>query len=268
MQIVEEKFLTIDGNKIRFLESGDSKDVLLLIHGIGASAERWLNVLPYFEKHYKVIMPDIIGFGHSDKPLVDYTPSFFVDFLKKFIEELDLNLPILAGSSLGGQITSEFASVYSDRIKRLILVSPAGVMKQSTPALDAYIMAALYPNLESAKNAFQMMEASGKEINSSIIEGFIERMQLPNAKMAFMSTLLGLKNAGSIVDKLSSIKVPTLLIWGENDPVIPVQYSQEFVSRIPVCKFYEMRGCGHTPYVQKPEEFYEVVMGFLNNEII
>lgn len=265
--IMEEKFLTIDGNKIRFLESGHSKDTLLLIHGIGASAERWLNVLPYFEKHYRVIVPDLIGFGYSDKPLVDYTPSFFVDFLKKFIQRSGVDLPILIGSSLGGQITAEFASLYSDKIKQLVLVSPAGVMKQSTPALDAYIMAALYPNLESAKNAFRMMEASGKEIDSSIINGFIERMQMPNAKMAFMSTLLGLKNADSIVPRLHNIKVPTLLIWGEKDPVIPTEYSKEFLSTILNCKFYEMKGCGHTPYVQEPEEFFNAVTTFLENRM-
>ena len=190
--MVEEKFLQIDGNKIRYLESGSSKNTLVLIHGLGASAERWDQVIPLFEEEFKVVVPDIIGFGYSDKPLVDYTPEFFSDFLEKFFLAANLQRPNIIGSSLGGQIAAEFAASHSQYIEKLILVSPAGIMKQSTPALDAYIMAAMYPNEESAKNAFEMMEGSGRTVNENIVNGFIERMRLPNAKLAFMSTLLGL----------------------------------------------------------------------------
>ena len=87
-------------------------------------------------------------------------------------------------------------------------------MAQSTPALDAYVMAALYPNEQTAKNAFELMEASGEEVPQEIITGFVERMKLPNAKLAFMSTVLGLKNSKSITTKLGSITTPTLIIWG------------------------------------------------------
>jgi len=78
--MVEEKFLQIDGNKIRYLESGNSKKTLVLIHGLGASAERWDQVIPLFEDEFHVIVPDLIGFGYSDKPLVDYTPEIFCCF--------------------------------------------------------------------------------------------------------------------------------------------------------------------------------------------
>ena len=82
--MVEEKFLDIDGNKIRYLESGNSEKTLVLIHGLGASAERWDQVIPLFADEFRVIVPDLIGFGYSDKPLVDYTPEFFSEFLEKF----------------------------------------------------------------------------------------------------------------------------------------------------------------------------------------
>ena len=85
-KIVEEKFLQIDGNKIRYLDSGDSKSTLVLIHGLGASAERWTRVIPLFSEHFRVVVPDLIGFGLSDKPTVDYTPDFFSDFLE-FLKE-------------------------------------------------------------------------------------------------------------------------------------------------------------------------------------
>jgi pimeloyl-ACP methyl ester carboxylesterase len=139
-------------------------------------------------------------------------------------------------------------------------------MKQSTPALDAYIMAALYPNEQSAKNAFELMEGSGKPVDATIVQGFIERMHLPNAKLAFMSTILGLKNSGSIEPKLNSIISPSLLIWGSIDPVIPILHAEQFVSSIKGCRFFRMEGCGHTPYVQEPNAFASAVLKFLSEK--
>lgn len=262
---MEEKFLHVDDNKIRYLESGDSRNILVLIHGLGASAERWDKVIPIFSQKYKVIVPDIVGFGYSDKPLVDYTPDFFSEFLEKFFIESEIKRPNLIGSSLGGQIAAEYTCAHPQDVEKLILVSPAGVMKQSTPALDAYIMAALYPNEQSAKNAFEMMEGSGQIPNENLVNGFVERMRLPNAKLAFMSTLLGLKNSESLIAKLKSISSPTLIIWGSEDPVIPINYSDDFVSAIKDCSFFRMDGCGHTPYVQDPTTFASKVIEFLGS---
>ena len=87
---MNEKFVTIDGNKIRYLESGNGDECIVLIHGLGASAERWEFVIPEFSKHYRVIVPDLIGFGQSDKPLVDYTTEFFTDFLSSFLNKLKI----------------------------------------------------------------------------------------------------------------------------------------------------------------------------------
>ena len=263
-KIVEEKFLQIDKHKIRYLESGNSKNILVLLHGLGASAERWLNVIPLFSKEYTVIVPDLIGFGSSDKPPVDYTPEYFVDFLEQFFAQTGITRPNLVGSSLGGQIAANYTSSHADEIENLILVSPAGSMTQSTPALDAYIMAALYPNEQTAKNAFELMEGSGEPVPQEIVTGFIERMQLPNAKLAFMSTILGLKNSKPVTTKLGSITTPTLIIWGSADPVIPIIHSDSFISSIQDCHFFKMDGCGHTPYVQDPHTFASKVLEFLS----
>lgn len=262
---LEEKFVEVDGNKIRYFESGSSKQTLILIHGLGASSERWKYVIPLFETDFHVIVPDLIGFGHSDKPIIDYTLDYFSNFLEKFLKSLDIKNTFIIGSSLGGQIAAEYTSTHCESVEKLILISPSGMMKQPTPALDAYIMAALYPNEQSAKNAFEVMEGSGKSVPMDIIHGFVTRMKLPNAKHAFMSTLLGLKNSDLITKKLVNISSPTLIIWGTNDPVIPITFANDFVSSIKNCQFYEMNECGHTPYVQEPEKFASYVLKFLNN---
>lgn len=237
---------------------------MILIHGLGASAERWTAVIPEFARKYRVIVPDLVGFGQSDKPPVDYTPAFFTDFVAKFIEGMRVRDCILVGSSLGGQIAVDFAAARQDLVSSLILVSPAGIMKHSTPALDAYIMAALYPNESTARGVFEQMEGSGRPANPNIVRGFVERMGMPNAKLAFMSTLLGLKNSESVEAKLESIMVPTMLIWGTRDPMIPVEYADDFLACMPGCVLYKMDGCGHTPYVQEPERFAAAVLDFLD----
>ncbi len=264
-KLVEEKFLQIDGNKIRYLVSGNSKKTLVLIHGLGASAERWDQVIPLFSDDYRVVVPDLIGFGYSDKPLVDYTTEFFSNFLEQFFITSGIKQPNLIGSSLGGQIAADYTASHPQEIEKLILVSPSGNMEKSTPALDAYIMAALYPNEQSAKNAFELMEGSGHSVREEIVNGFVERMRLPNAKLAFMSTLLGIKNSELITSKLQTISTPTMIIWGSDDPVIPIHHADSFVSTIQDCRFFRMDGCGHTPYVQDPHLFASKVLEFLNS---
>lgn len=262
---MEEKFLRVDGNKIRYLAAGTSKNTLVLLHGLGASAERWLSVIPLFEKHFHVIVPDLIGFGYSDKPVADYTPDFFLRFLERFFKAARITKPCIIGSSLGGQLAASYAALHPKSIKKLVLVSPAGTMKNSTKSLDAYIMAAMYPNKKNASLAFELMEGSGKKVPDSIIDEFVTHMKLPNAKLAFMSTILGMKRSKSIISELSSISTPTLLIWGVNDSVIPIEFSDEFVSAIPDVIFLKIKNSGHTPYVEHSKLFANRVLKFLND---
>ena len=261
---MQENFVTVDGNRIRYLESGQSKNTIVLIHGLGASAERWVSIIPDFADHYRVIVPDLIGFGYSDKPLVDYTLEFFSNFLAKFFIAVGIESSHVVGSSMGGEIAANFATAYPNAVQRLVLVSPAGVMHNSTPALDAYIMAAMYPNEQNARNAFEMMEGSGKKADADTVREFVRRMRLPNAKLAFMSALLGLKNYTSFPKKLKYILAPTLVVWGSDDPVIPIKYATAFISSVRDCRFYRMEGCGHTPYVQAPARFSSLILNFLS----
>ena len=264
VQLVEEKFVTVGGNKIRYLESGRSKKTLVLVHGLGASADRWNRVIPLFAKTFRVVALDLLGFGYSDKPSVDYTLEFLLDFLKDFFTHTGISNPFLIGSSLGGQIAAAYAISNPQKIEKLVLVSPAGFMVKSTAALDAYVMAALYPNKDMATKAFNMMESSGIQADQTIVDDFVTRMRLPNAKFAFMSTLLGLQNSKLTRSELKTISTPTMLIWGSNDSVIPFRLADNFASTIPNCRFLSMEGSGHTPYVHRPQAFTKSVLGFFN----
>ncbi|TLX86184.1 MAG: alpha/beta hydrolase, partial [Thaumarchaeota archaeon] len=130
------------------------KEILVLLHGIGASAERWAKVIPFFYEHFRIIVPDIIGFGYSDKPTVEYNLPFFVKFLKDFLNSLGVKKTSIVGSSLGGLVAAEFAIKDNNMVIKLILVSPAGTMKTSTKTLEEYILASLYPTHENVWRAF------------------------------------------------------------------------------------------------------------------
>ena len=120
---MNEKTIEIDGNTIRYIEEGTSEENLLLIHGLGASAERWEHVIPRFAKNYRVLVPDLIGFGFSDKPLVDYTTDYLSTFIRKFLKKLNIDSVSIIGSSLGGQIGAEFTYQNNSMVEKLVLIS-------------------------------------------------------------------------------------------------------------------------------------------------
>lgn len=260
-----ENFITVDGCRVRYLEEGFSnKQHILCLHGLGASADRWAKILPLLSKEYHVVAPDIVGFGYSDKPEVYYTIDFFVNFVNKFAKKLKLERPILMGASLGGQIAAETALSDSNSVEKLVVISPAGIMKEATPALNHYIAAAMYPTFENAKKAFQEMTGSNK-VDDIYTKDFVNRMQLPNAKYAFMSAVMGSKAAPILTDRLHKIRIPTLIVWGKKDGLIPSKFAKQFHNNIRHSKLVLMEDCGHTPYFEKPDRFYDVVIEFLRN---
>jgi len=262
---MKQNFINLDGYRVRYIEDGIlNKKHILCLHGLGASAGRWEKALPILAKEYHIVAPDILGFGYSDKPSVSYTIDFFVNFVKVFMKKLKLESLILMGASLGGQIAIEIALGYHKVVECLVLISPSGIMKEPTPALNRYIAAAMYPTFENAKKAFQGM--SGMKIVDEIYtRDFINRMQLPNAKYAFMSTMMGIKSAPSFVNRLSKIIIPTLIVSGKKDALIPSKYAKQFHSRIKDSKLVIMEDFGHSPYFEKPDIFSKMVLKFLKN---
>ena len=263
---VPVKNIQVHGNKIRYLDydnfKSKKKDTLVLLHGIGASAERWSEVIPFFYEHFRVIVPDIIGFGHSDKPTVEYNIPFFVKFLKDFLNKVEVKKTSIVASSFGGLVAMEFAIKDSYMINKLILVSPAGTMKTSTKTLEEYILASLYPTHDNVWRAFINMAFDPRTVTEQTIQEFVDRMKLPNAKYAFMSTMLAIRNTTDLASRLNKILSPTMIIWGEQDEMIPVKYSEDY-RNIPNSNLKIIPKCGHTPFTEKPELFSKIAIDFL-----
>jgi 2-hydroxy-6-oxonona-2,4-dienedioate hydrolase len=263
------KLIDVNGYNIRYLlytnkNTSSKKGTLVLLHGIGASADRWSYVSPDLSKYYRLIIPDIVGFGYSDKPTVEYTMDFFVNFFKDFLFELEVERLSMIGSSFGGYLATEFTVRNLGKVDKLILAAPAGAMRTSTRTLDEYIMAALYPTYENTRRAFRDMAHEPSIVEEDTVRDFMNRMRLPNAKYAFMSTLLAMRDTEGLSGRLSKINVPTLLIWGEDDRMIPLAYSKEY-TEIPNNQLTVIDNCGHTPFVEMPTEFNNIVLKFLKD---
>lgn len=253
---------------ILYLAEGDpnSEDAIILLHGIGASSERWLKVIPILAKDFYVIAPDIIGFGYSEKPEASYTIEFFVDFVMQFIESINVmdKRITLIGSSLGGHIAAEFAIKYPNALTNLVLVDPAGITKHGSKALNDYILAAMYPTLENAIKAFKGMATKPDAIDINYIKNFVNTMKLPNAKYAFLAALMGSKRAPTLKDRVDKIKVRTLIIWGEKDKILSVEDADAFKKMNNTIII--MKDVGHVPFEEKPEEFCKIVRDFIRSK--
>jgi len=256
-------FIKILGYNIRYIkfDRPESKKTIVLLHGLGASAERWSALWPLLKK-YNVVIPDLIGFGYSEKPLIEYTIDFFVRSLEEFFSKMQIQNPIILGSPFGGQLAIEYSLTYKDFFEKMILVSPAGTLEKPTYVLSQYIFSGLYPTNENVHRAFEMM-ANNKEyvVDDATVKDYVNRMRLPNSKYSLISTLLAMRKDQTLRRRLIEIAIPTLVIWGRNDTTIPVE-NLEYFKQMPNVMTLILEGSGHSPYVEKPLQFYKIIENF------
>jgi 2-hydroxy-6-oxonona-2,4-dienedioate hydrolase len=288
---MQERFLNLQHNKhelkIRYLES-DKNDVvenrrlLLFIHGLGSSAERWLDIPDALSLYFHTLAIDLPGFGGSDKPAdMNYTIEAFSDIVRQFMDKIriteedrgnnETRTTTLVGHSLGGYIASSIAAADDDSISldKLVLVDSSGNLEKPTPLLDQYLDAAMNPTKEKVRKVFEQMVANPLLISDVLVQGFIDRINTPDSKYAFESSLrnsantqIGIKNLNKIGEK----RIPTLIIWGMYDKVIPTQHSEIFREAIKGSTVTVIPRTGHAPFTEKPALVCEYLHKFLASE--
>jgi 2-hydroxy-6-oxonona-2,4-dienedioate hydrolase len=283
---MQERFLNLQHNKhelkIRYLESDknevERRQYLLFIHGLGSSADRWLDIPDALSLYFHTLAIDLPGFGGSDKPLdMNYTIEAFSDLVRQFIDKIRIteedqgnNKPrtiTLVGHSLGGYIASRIAAAdNSNSLDKLVLVDSSGNLEKPTPLLDQYLDAAMNPTKEKVRKVFEQMVANPLLISDVFVQGFIDRINNPNSKYAFESSLrnsantqIGIKNLNKIGEK----GILTLIIWGMHDKVIPTQHSQIFREAIKGSTAIIIPQTGHAPFTEKPALVCEYLHKFL-----
>jgi 2-hydroxy-6-oxonona-2,4-dienedioate hydrolase len=272
---MEDKSILLNNNiKMRYLESKQGVRIsdrhILFIHGLGSSADRWSDIPDAISMYYHTIAVDLIGFGGSDKPKdVNYTIEQFSEFILEFIEKIGLSGDdrkiTLVGHSLGGYIAVDFAIRNKGLIEKLVLLDSSGFLKGPTPLLEQYLNAAKYPSYDSVRNVFEQMVAQAWKVLPIIINIFITRINSPGAKYPFESAYQNSTTTQIDLSRLKSIEdIPTLIIWGKSDNLIPIEYSEPFKLVFKNYRVEMIEDAGHAPFVEKPAIICEILHSFLS----
>ena len=272
---MQDKSILLNNNiKMRYLESKQGVRIsdrhILFIHGLGSSADRWLDIPDAISMYYHTIAVDLIGFGGSDKPTdVNYTIEQFSEFILEFIEKIGLSGDdrkiTLVGHSLGGYIAVDFAIRNKGLIEKLVLLDSSGFLKGPTPLLEQYLNAAKYPSYDSVRNVFEQMVAQPWKVLPIIINIFITRINSPGAKYPFESAYQNSTTTQIDLSRLKSIEdIPTLIIWGKSDNLIPIEYSEPFKQVFKNYRVEMIEDAGHAPFVEKPAIICEILHSFLS----
>ncbi|MDR5710083.1 MAG: alpha/beta fold hydrolase [Armatimonadota bacterium] len=265
---------------VRFLEAGSGPPVCLL-HGadFGSAELTWRPTLSLLAERFRVIAPDLPGHGHT--PPLPGAPATeaYVRWFRTFVDALRLDRVALMGLSLGGAISLGFALQNPDRVSRLVLVASYGLMRRVPLHALAYrlvripALTTLLARLRASGNPFLLhlglrwIVADPGALPLDLLREVRDAMQKRGGKSLFyawLATELDRKTVRTCyLDRLPELRVPTLLLHGDRDRLVPVGSAREAVRRIPHARLVVFPGCGHWVPRERPEEFHRELIAFL-----
>lgn len=271
-------FIEVDGATVHYQEFGEKNNpTLILIHGFTASTYVWHSVAPRFaQEGFHVVAVDLLGFGYSEKPAwFEYTIEAQARMIARLMNRLGVGTATLVGSSYGGAVTATVALDYPERVEKLVLVDAVinddaknhPVLRlASIPGVGELVTPFL---VDSKRFLKRRMQATIAPVNHHLItKDRIDSVIRPlSAANAHRSVLLTSRNwnANRIEKDAQFIKQPTLIIWGENDAVIPIENGEKLYNSILNSRLVILKNCGHVPQEEKSELFAELVTGFCKN---
>ncbi|MBN7549390.1 alpha/beta fold hydrolase, partial [Mycobacteroides abscessus subsp. abscessus] len=266
--MADTKFVHIHGQRHAVLDEGDG-EALLLIHGMAGSSQTWRAILPELAKKYRVIAPDLLGHGSSAKPRTDYSLGAFAVGLRDLLDELGVASATVVGHSLGGGIAMQFLYQHPTYCRRLVLISSGGLGPDvgwilrllSAPGAE-FVMPLIAPThilaagnfLRTRLSALGLQSPRGAEIWNAY-SSFAD----PQTREAFLRTLRSVVDyRGQSVNALNRLSLrqdlPTLMIWGENDDIIPVDHAYTALQARPGCRLEVLPAVGHFAQVEAPTQ--------------
>lgn len=265
---VQDKWATVFGAKIHYLEAGSGPAVILL-HGLGGSAANWAPTIAPLAQKYRVIVPDQIGFGKSDKPMLNYRVSTLVDFLDGFYKQAGVEKASLVGNSLGGFTAAAFALAHPEKVDKLVLVDAAGFA--ITGDIDPKALNGLNPSTRQQVKDLLSLVFYSKELFSSdlAIETFLASRVTAGDQYTIQRFIDSIGRGEDVLDgKLGAIRQPTLIIWGREDGLTQLAMGQRFNKEIAGSHLFIIDKCGHVPQLEKPAEFNTALMKFLSGSTV
>lgn len=252
-------------------------DPLLCIHGFGASLYSWREFIEPFSKDHQLILIDLKGHGHSPKPSdTKYSTVDHAELIYRFILDHDLKNLTLVGNSLGGAISLLVTIMLMNqgdlgRLRAIILID-AGAYKEYVPFYlkllglpGTGLFAHLTPARLITKRVLRMAYYDPEKITAAQIEAYAEPLSIPGARQALVQTARQLvpRNFDELIEKYQEIKLPTLIVWGRQDQIIPLKVGELLARDIPNSTLHIIEQCGHVPQEEKPEETIPIVREFL-----
>jgi pimeloyl-ACP methyl ester carboxylesterase len=271
----ELRTVEVDGIPVNYVDVGSGeREPVVLVHGLGGQWQNWLENIPRVAQKRRVLALDLPGFGLTPMPNEEITISRYGRFIDSFAERLELGEVALVGNSMGGYITAEVAIQFPTRVSRLVLVSAAGVSSADTlqtPILSAGRVATAV----TAYGAARHRELAARPLTRHMTLALVARHpRLLRADLAYEGFFKGAGKPGFIDalraslaydfrDRLPDVAVPTLIVWGEKDAIIPARDANEFERLIPDSRKVVMRDTGHIPMAERPRAFNDVLLDFL-----
>jgi pimeloyl-ACP methyl ester carboxylesterase len=275
----ELKYLDLHGDRIAYQDAGSGDEALLLIHGMAGSSETWRAVIPQLAKKYRVVAPDLLGHGQSAKRRSDYSLGAFAVSLRDLLDELGISRATVIGQSFGGGVAMQFAYQHRDYCQRLVLISSGGLGPDvgwtlrllSAPGAELILPVIAPPPVVNVGNKLRswfsgsgIQSARGAEMWSAY-----SSLADPQTRQAFLRTLRSVVDyRGQSVSALNRLHLtsdlPTMVIWGEQDRIIPVEHAYAVQDAWPGCRLEVLAGVGHFPHVERPSNVVALLDDFID----
>ncbi|HVE75223.1 MAG TPA: alpha/beta fold hydrolase [Actinomycetota bacterium] len=261
-----------------YLEAGKGTPVILL-HGLGATNASFLPTMVDLAKHYRVIAPDLPGFGESGKPVRAYDARFFARWLSDFMDELGIESAHLVGNSMGGRIALEMAMEFPDRVDRMVLLTPSMAFIRGRQFVPLVMLLrselAAIPILLSRRQALagvRSMFARPSRLPDcwydSAIDEFFRVFTTPRGRMALFSAARQIyleppHGRRGFWERIRKVDSPALFVWGDTDRLVPARFARHVTSALPGAKSVVLKDCGHVPQFELPAKTNKLVREFL-----
>ena len=277
---MEQKELTIHAKRLKYRLAGTGP-LVLLIHGMAGSATTWKQVMPTLSERFTVLAPDLLGHGESDKTDGDYSLGSMASTLRDLIVALGYKRATVVGQSYGGGIAMQFAYQYPERCERLVLADAGGLGSEVNPLLrmltlpgsEAVLLVACAPPVRRVVETIGRVVFRKKIENAAVIPELwrsYASLGHVDARRAFLRTLRAVIDprgqSVSAADKLYlAAGIPTLIIWGAEDHIIPVAHAHAAHAAIPGSWLEIIDGVGHYVHCEAPDRFVEALTEFIES---
>ena len=267
----------LHGHRVGYQAAGTGPP-LVLLHGITSTSEVWRDVMPRLVERYTVIAPDMIGHGRSAKPRGDYSLGAYAAGVRDLLAVLGFERGTVVGHSLGGGIAMQFAYLFPEYVERMALISSGGLGREVHPLLRAATLPGsewVLPLLarEWSVNAGEAVRSVaarlGLEAGPDLAEfarGYASLVE-EGATDAFLQTMRSVIGPdGQRVSALDRLyladQLPTLIVWGSDDPVIPVEHGRNAHRIVAHSRYVEIEGSGHWPMLDAPDRIVRELTAF------